>query len=433
MININSFKKIINNKIVHNIILVSGGTVLAQLVSILSSPIVTRIYTPEQHGILIVFTSLVSLFAGAESLRYESAIPIADNDKDAINVLSLCFFVLLCFSSIVFLILVISGESILKLFSAEILINYIIFIPIGILLYGFYQIMMMWNFREKSFDIISQTKITQSISSAITKIVLGVIRFGPLGLIIGSIVGQSAGFIRLSKGLFKEKRTLLRYVSLERMKFLAIRYKKFPIFQLPSTFLSRVSEQIPVLFIASLYGSEVIGLYGLAKSIVNMPMILVGTSVGDVFYGEASSIGKREPLRLKKLSNSIFKKLFFIGLFPLFIFIYFAPKLFTLIFGGDWLLAGEYAKIISLLSFVQLIFQPISRVYDVYEKQKDIFIISIGRVILVFLAFLISKYLKLGIKYSLMIYVMVMTCVYLITYLNAQKIINNEISKYYDI
>lgn len=412
-----------------NIILVSGGTAFSQFIAIASSPIITRIYNPAEYGILVVFMSLLALFSGVESLRYECAIPIAENDEDAINVLSLSFIIILCFSIVALLILFLFGEIILKLFSAETLIKYRVFIPISFLLYGIYQILMMWNFRKRSFSAISQTKITQSISSAITKVVLGLFNFGPVGLIIGSIVGQSAGFFRLGKGLFTEKSNLLRYISLKKMKVLAIRYKKFPIFQVPSTLLSRVSEQIPTLFIASLYGSEVIGLYGLAKSIVNIPMVLIGTSVGDVFYGEAASIGKTEPLKLKKLSNSIFKKLLIVGILPLFILIYFAPKLFTVIFGIEWIIAGEYARIISLLAFSQLIFQPVSRIYDVYEKQKDIFFISILRLVLVFFVFIISKYFEMGIENTIMIYVLVMTFVYAITYVNAQRIMNNEISR----
>lgn len=419
--------EIIKTRFVKNVLMMAGGTVFAQILGILMTPIITRIFTPEQYGILTVYTSLLALFAGSQSLRYELAIPIADDDESAINVLALSFLILVISSTIFLTLFLFASEIILSVFSAESLFEYRLLIPTGFLLSGAYQIFMIWNLRELAYKDISKTKITQSISSNIAKIGLGLLGLGPVGLILGKIIGDSAGITTLSRDLIKEERELIKKISHVKVMDSAKRYKNFPIFQLPSTLLSRFAEQIPILFIASIYSGKAVGLYGFAQGIVSLPMFLIGNSVGDVFYSEASSIGKQNPQKLKTLSNSVFKKLFFVGLAPLIVLVFFSPSLFGLVFGDNWYEAGEYARILSFLSFAQLIFQPVSRIYDIFEKQKESLIITIVRVVLVFAIFSVSKMMGISYIFSISLYVLAMILIFGVTYLYAQKIINVEI------
>ena len=64
-----------------NTMIVSAGTAFAQGMGIIFSPIITRIYTPEEYGLLAVFSSITALLVVFSSLRYQVAIPIADNDE----------------------------------------------------------------------------------------------------------------------------------------------------------------------------------------------------------------------------------------------------------------------------------------------------------------------------------------------------------------
>lgn len=420
-------KEIFERRLVKSMLMITGGTAFGQALSFMFSPLITRIYTPEQYGVLTVYTSLLALFAGSQSLRYELGIPIADDDESAINVLALSITILILFSLVFSLLILFAGEFILSILSAEILFTYRMLIPLGFLTYGIYQIFMMWNFRKKSFQCISKTKIAQSISSNATKIGLGLLGLGPLGLIIGSIIGESSGITTLAKSLFLHEKSLIKKINIKTIFFIARRYIQFPKYQLPSTFLSKISDQIPILFIASLYGGEIVGLYGIAVAIVSIPVNLIGTSVGDVFYGESASIGRKDPKKISELSNSIFRKLVLIGLIPLIVLIIFAPLLFSFVFGNNWYPAGEYASILAILSYAQLIFQPVSRIYTVFERQKPVLIITIIRIILVFSVFGISKVTNLTFKIAIALYVLVMVLVFGITYLYAQMIIKEEI------
>ncbi|MDP1271243.1 oligosaccharide flippase family protein, partial [Klebsiella pneumoniae] len=76
----------------------------------------------------------------------------------------------------------------------------------------------------------------------------------------------------------------------------------------PSTLLGQISINLPVFFLGTVYNSQVIGAFGLANTIVRLPMNLIGKSVSNVFYSEAASLGRLDPRKLKNLSISLFKR-----------------------------------------------------------------------------------------------------------------------------
>ena len=422
-------KKLFQSSFAKSVAMITGGTAIAQLLNALFSPIITRLYSPEEYGVLSVYTSILGLIVIIASLKYELSIPIAEDDEKAVNVMTLCFFVLIIFVLIVFLIFSFFGEPILTVLDANALLNYMYLIPIGVFLGGAYNILLQWAYRNKDFKSIANTKLAQSIIGNGVKVGLGFMQVGSIGLIIGQILHHGAGLGTLSRSFSKNNIHLVKKINKNNILWGAKRYKNFPIFSAPAQFLNTAGTQLPVFFITSLYGSQILGFYGLANSIVNLPMALIGISVGDVFYGEAASVGRSNPKRIKDLSNKLFKSLLLIGLIPLLILLFFGPFLFSFVFGSQWYEAGVYARILAFLVFARFIFTPISRIYAVFERQKEALLLDLFRVILVFASFITAKFLGLSSYGAVMLYSFAMSIVYLVTYLLAQRILNQEIKK----
>lgn len=419
--------KIKSNNFIKSTLMVSGGTAIAQLIAFFSNPIITRIYSPEEYGILTIYASLIALVAGSQSLRYELAIPISGNDKKAINAVALSMFILIVFTLLITLIFIFFSDNILVPMSAEILQKYKYLVPVGIFLLGTYEILYSWNLRKKEFKIITTNKISQSLNSAIVKIVLGIINIGPIGLIIGNIIGQSAGIITLSKSILREK--LFSYINLKDILGVSKKYITFPKYSFPSNIISKIADQIPVLFLASLFGGMTVGYFGLAKIVVSLPSSLIGKAVGDVFYSEAANLGQNKPKEIKSLSGKIFNKLFLLGLIPLLILLCTGPILFSVFFGENWYEAGVYAQILSLLAFSQLIFQPSSRILTIFRKEKYTFWLTCLRIILVLLVFSLSVYFDFNSYLTISGYVAVMFLVYLLIFFFSNRVLNNAIIK----
>lgn len=424
-----NLKDMLQNNFVKSVLLITGGTAFAQVINAALSPVITRMYTPKEYGVLTVYISILGMLAIVGSLKYEWGIAIAEDDEKAINVLSLSICILFLVTIMITVILVVFGDALLSLFDGTVLSKYKLFIPLGVFFTGLYNIFTQWALRKKDYKSISKTKLSQSITQNIIKISLGLLKVGPAGLILGNIFGQSAGNTTLSMPLFKKDKNLIKKITGKSMLWSAKRYKRFPLYSAPGQFLNTAGIQLPVLFITSLYGSGVIGLYGLANTIVNIPMNLIGNSIADVFYGETTRIGRSNPQRIKDLSLNLLKKSILIGLIPLITLLLFGPFLFSFVFGQNWYQAGVYARIISVLIFARLIFTPITRIFFVFERQKEFLFLDVFRISLVLIVFYISKVLSLNSYWAIGLYASAMSVVYLITYVYAQKVINEEIEK----
>ncbi len=421
-------KRLLKNKFVRSVVLISGGTAFAQVVAMLSSPIITRIYSPDEYGVFTLFNSTLAILALVGSLKYELSIPIADDDEKSINGMALSFLVLVSFVMVITLILAIFGEAILPVVGAEKIIEYWYLIPLGILLTQTYRIFTQYAYRQKNFKGITQTVGIQSVAGNSLKIITGFFGYGVIGLLSSKILSESIGITTLSKPVF-QNRELLGKISFSKMKWIAKRYIKFPLYQFPSTLVGQISLNLPVLFLGFIYNSQVVGAFGLANTIVRLPMNLIGKSVSNVFFAEAASMGRGNPKELKNLSDKLLKKLVMIGLFPLITLLLFGPFLFTLIFGDSWVEAGNFARILSVLIFSDFIFTPVSRVFEILEKQRETLGLNILRVLLSVSAFGIGIVFESSQYFTVLMYTVAMSLTYFTTYLMAQKYMKNAIEE----
>lgn len=425
-INISMIKK---NKFLKGVLWITGGTAFAQFINAILSPIITRIYTPEEYGMLTIYIATVSIITITGSFMYELAIPIAEDEDSAVNIIALCIIILFALSLILTLFLFMHGNTVLRVFRADALLGYKYLIPIGVFFTGLYTIVVQYAYRKQNFKSISKTKGYQSLSQGFIQITYTFISSGPLGLIAGRIIGQSAGFLSLGKPLLLNFCENAKKVNITSMVTLAKRYIRFPLYLMPSQLLNTVSVYIPALFIGMLFQGEVVGLYGLANSMVNLPMTLLGSSVADVFYSEAAYIGRKNPTKLKKMSRKIFRQLFMIGLIPLFTLLLFGPVLFSIVFGNTWYEAGVFSRAIAFMVFARFIFTPISKVYVVFERQKESLYLNVLRLIFAVGVFLVAKKYGLTPFETILFYSLSMAFVYFVTFLGAQKIMDLEIKK----
>lgn len=422
------FRKIFSNKFFKNVALIAGGTAFAQILNILLSPVITRLYSPEEYGVLTTYTAILGILALA-ALKYEMAIPLAKDDKQSINVLVMSLFVLISYVTIIFFILLLFGDPIFDIFNFDTINTYWYLVPLGVFLSGLYIVLKNWAFRIKDFKSISKTTMNQSLFSNLMKVGFGFWGIGEIGLILGTIVGQSFGIRVLSKPLFLKFKTLSNYISTNKVIESLKRYKNFPIYNAPNKLLISIGNQLPIIFLATFYGTRVVGFYGLAYTIVRLPMNLIGNSVGDVFFSEAAKIGKENPSTLKKLSIELIKKLIVVGLIPLFTLIFFGPFLFSFVFGENWYNAGVYSRIISIMLFFSLIFTPVSRVYEVFEKQKEKLLIDLVRITLIIIVFTIGWQFQISSYLTILLYSIIMSLIYCVTYIFAIRILNSAINK----
>ena len=70
-----------------NVLTLMSGTAIAQGLTLGFAPVLTRIYKPEDFGVLGLYISIVGILSVIICWRYELAIVLPRENKDAINIL----------------------------------------------------------------------------------------------------------------------------------------------------------------------------------------------------------------------------------------------------------------------------------------------------------------------------------------------------------
>lgn len=411
-----------------NIILIAGSTAASQAVTVLSVPITTRLYSPGDFGVLAVFTSVLGIVGQLSTLRYSVAVPLARTEESADDILRVCFSITLCLGIISMLAVMFFGDTFTAGFGVHQYRRLFWFVPLCLLGIGFYEALSGWAIRRRHFTIIARTKLSQAVSSTGFKIGLGWAETGPLGLLVGFLASQAAGTAGLFYHLLRERPRFFRDISIEGAISAAKRYANFPMFQSWSRLLLGLGTQLPAIFMAAFFGVGEAGLFGLASTMISMPMNLMGLSVAQVYFAEIARYGKSMPDAILSLSISVTKRMIAVALAPTMLIIFMGPWLFTVLFGRMWNDAGIYARILGLQVLFQFVSTPIMHCLDVLEKQPFQLLMNIIRVLLLVFVFMISACFGMSPKstvlcYSISLlfyYIAAITVVWAILY-NAKK------------
>lgn len=358
-------KKILpQNAFARGVSVLVGGTAGAQALMVLVSPLLTRLYTPVDFGLLAIYSGLLALFAVVASLRYELAIPLPESNTEAANVLVLSLLVVLVMTSISAIMVLVAGEQIAHALDAPKLAQFFWLLPIGVLLSGIYKVFNYWAVRTKAFGDIAKTRVSQTLATLAVQL-LGY-TLGGIALLFGQAGGQGVGSLRLARSAIKHKE--FRSWSWGGVWQAAKRYKQFPIFSTWSGLFNTAGTQLPPLMFAAFFSAGAAGLYALANRILKLPMSILGGAIGQVYFSNMAEAKKDGTLanQIEKGAVGLLK----LSLPAAMVFMLFAPEMFAWVFGEDWKLSGEIARWMVPWIVFQFISSPLSVVFFVLEKEK---------------------------------------------------------------
>ena len=407
------FKKILSkalpkNQFARGVSVLIGGTAGAQLLSILAAPILTRLYSPDDFGMLAVFTALLTFFTVISAGRYELTIPLPDSEQDAADLTVLGFSLVLCTTIISAFIFIIWPQKIATIINTPQLANYLWIIPLGVFFLGSYQVFNKWAVRQKQFTVIAKTRVYQSVGTL--AIQLGGHSLGPLALMGGHATGQGIGASGLAYSALK--RPELKKSSWRNLKKQAYRYKDFPIFSTWTALFNTASLQFaPIMFIA-IFGATVTGLYALTLRMLTLPSSLIGNAVGSVFLSEAPK-AKRDG-NLAELVTKLHSRLAMAGALPLVVLLLFGPDLFALVFGEEWRKAGVYSQWMAPWIYLQFQWSPLTMLTMVLELQRQALVSQILTFIIRFGSIVVVWKLGLSADIGIFTFAVVSAVVYLL-------------------
>lgn len=401
-----SIKSLKQNRLVQNILIVIGGTAGAQLISLLASPIITRLYSPEALGILGSFIAMLAILLPVVALSYPMAIVLPESNSKAVKIANLSLKIAFISSLIILVISFILGEklSVFLGMAGDNSLFITLTLPCAVLASTFLVVCSQWVIRHKLFKLGSQAIIAQSFILNTLKVVCGLV--APLGktLIILSIIGtfiHSLLIFFLIK--FKKKRRYKVPTDCHFDKSIAIEYKVFPKYRSPQGLLANVNQNMPVLLLASLFGPIPAGLYTLCRGTLQIPVTLIAKSVNDVLFPQINE----SYINAKAISPLIVKAtwgLVLLALPPLITIVIAGPDIFSFVFGQNWAKAGSLSQWLALWFYFSFINRACVAAIPVLRLERFLLVNSIFNFFLSALGFYLGYQLFDDYLYAIAIF-----------------------------
>lgn len=353
-----------------------GGTAIAQAICVIISPVITRLYSPNDFGLSALFSSIIGIFCLIACLRYEMAIMLPREDKDAANLLALSLLIAIFFSILILPFIWLAGQLLSYLLKSPGLAQYLWLVPISIFFDGVFQALNYWNSRTRRFGRLSVARMFSSVAAAGTQLSAGFLGYATGGsLIIAGIVSSIVSTILLGGQIWRDDRQLLRTsINLQNMIVVLKRYKRFPIFDSWSTLLNSMSWQLPTFLLSAFFSSTVVGYYALGMMVLQLPSSLIGGAISQVFFQRAAE--SKFSNTLSKIVETTFLRLVMIAALPLTLLSITGKDIFIVTFGASWAEAGVYVQILAPWIFLVFITSPFSTIFSILEKQSNLLIFN---------------------------------------------------------
>lgn len=379
------------SRLSRGVFVLAGSTVFAQAITALSMPVVTRLYSPAQIGVISVFLAFFGFWSAILSLRYESAVLIARSDAESHNIFRvgiLCVGCMSIFSAPVLLMLIHYGA-----FGFDLLPFWAAFAAAPILFgFGLFMMLRAWGLRGGFVRDISRATVTRAAANGATRIIFGVFGAGVPGLFAAEVAGAWGAVGALAKTVRRSYAASTPAVNWPDIFSAARRYAKFATYEMPSVALDQLALTLPVPIIASLFGAQSAGWFGLARILVAIPNAQVGRAVADVFQMElAEKVRANELSRARQLFYGLLWRLALFGLLPLIAIMIGGPLVVPWIFGRAWAEMGVIAACIAPWLYSALIVGSLSRVFSVLQRQEYKLIYDITALTLTAMVYLISR------------------------------------------
>ena len=334
-----------------NFLYILGGTVLTQMLVFFLSPILSRLYSPQDFGEFALLVTFSYIFASFFSLRLDFAL-LTEEDHSIkqtiyiyakkilhINISILLFFIL----SFIFL-------------------NYLdwgyILLPVLVYFSVLYNINYNYNLSKKDQKNNFYGKLIQGGGGVFGQLTLYFVFKNMFGLVFGQIFG----FILSILYMDKPKR-------LDKKKLNLKKYKSFLIQDSIGNFLKVVTNHIALLVITFLYGAVISGSYYMATRVLIIPVATISAAFSQYISSKFIRWKRKNifEINLKSILELIIV-FTIIGLIVINKYIY---DVFLFILGGQWVESAKIAYVILVWLCLKFVFESVSSVFSLEDHRSQ--------------------------------------------------------------
>ena len=359
------------------------GSTIAQGMSIVFAPIVSRLYSPDDYGIASLFFSIVTVLLPMITLRYSLAIFLPDDDKEAFGLVQLCLVVIFATTFVAYVTVTLLKITYPMPF-LEKLGNWIYLLPVALVIYGGLDLLKISCTRWQRYRYYAASEIVQNSLTSVLRIIFGLISGSSIwGLIVSMLLAVQSASVTLFVAI-RDKLSCLHKINLGELGHLLKKYREFPTFTLPTSLLLTFSDNMAIILFGNFFSIPVVGLLAMARRIIRIPVAAINnatrTALIPQVVEEANKHERLVPFYLKMTLT-----IFLIILIPFALLAKYSEIIFSVFLGEKWVTSGKFAALLIPLMYSQLVATPVAIFLLAIRRQKLHFYLQ-----LIFLAITLS-------------------------------------------
>lgn len=353
------------SEFLRHIVTLLSGTAAAQVLMLLLTPVLSRLYSPEAYGLFSLYSSIVAAVTVVAALRYDMAIMLPKLDADAKVLKRGVTRLILVVSITATLVCGIGSPLIADALGKPELAPWLWLVGLSVFTLAEISALTYWLNRRSDYKAIGVNRILQSGGTAVAQLGLALGKLGGVGgLIVGTLLGQSAALLTLRhKG--RDARSGLGESDAS-IRGLFGRYRRMPLLNGPNALLDAVRTNGINLLIGIMYSGPLLGQFYMAWKLLEVPLGLINGALSQVFFQRLAVMERGSMYAFAK--SSVFRSAV-LGVIPFGLIYWLSPWAFPVVLGAEWAQAGLIARALVPWLFMSLITSPISTIFVVTESQ----------------------------------------------------------------
>ncbi|MCB8964139.1 MAG: oligosaccharide flippase family protein [Bacteroidales bacterium] len=402
-----------SSSFVKNSMILSIGTAISQAIPVIFAPLLSRLFSPDEFGLLALVQSVTVIINVIATGKYESVILISKNKRDAAHLVMVSLLLSFIFSVLCIVIFLFFSNSIATMLNQPRLVHWIFICPVISFLISVYQCYNEWCVKFSLFKQLSFNKIINTSSLTISNLTIGITSISSGGLVIGEFLGRFFTAVISMWNVLRFNSKYFKSVSVLRLKKMFFQYKQCPLFIMPAQLLNTVASQFAILILGFYFGEAKLGLYSMTNMVLAVPVSVLSLAIRDVFRQRANdeflNKGNAKDLYVKTVKVlSVFSFLMF-GLFVLFL-----PDIFSFVLGDEWREAGVYAQILSPTVMISFVAESVFGMFIVAERMRAVLYWQLLYFVISLLSWGVGCFYFTDIRYVLWCYTIGRSVAYLV-------------------
>lgn len=352
--------------VVKNTARLFSANVLAQVVGFLVYPVLTRLYSSSDFGLLNLFVSIGGVLVLLATADYQYAI-VLPKDKERVRALrQLCTLLAVGMSLLLLISLPLGKLAVWRVFGDEI-VGWWWLMPLFVAATAGWNILNYSYVRVSQFKRISLYLLLLSIVGAALKVLLGWLGVEG-GLLWAAVIAPWVALLAVTRW---HVRAGHRKTGLDRVQVgtVAWEYRNFPLFTLPRSLANTLSGNLPALILTPFFGLDKLGFFAMAMTLAFRPVSMITSSLHQVLFERVT-----QAVREKQSVLPVFRRRWlqmaalvipFMGVLMVLM-----QRLVRILLGPGW---EETAEMIRyMMPWVTCVFLtgPLSFISEVFGKQK---------------------------------------------------------------